>query len=83
MNRTVGSSKNRTEPIFGWISVFKKPTQTEPNRNQTDLIFDLNSFSIKNKNNNFTNSNQQEYQIDYGESENHGPESLGSIIKAP
>ena len=34
------------------------------------------------KNNNYADSYQEEYQIDYRESENNGLESLGSILKA-
>ena len=36
----------------------------------------------KNSNNNNENLMHQERQIHYGESENHGPESLRSILKA-
>ena len=35
------------------------------------------------KNNNYANSNQEECQIDYRESENNGFENLGIILKAP
>ena len=36
----------------------------------------------KNKNNNNADSRHQERQIDFGESENYGPKSLRSILKA-
>ena len=36
----------------------------------------------KNKNNYYANSWHEEHQIDYGKSENHGPESPESILKA-